>query len=147
MSVRILRTQPYRRRLLTAHHQVDVILRAQAVGHSAQEAVSIRREVDTRQLGLQVEHGADERRVLMRETIVLLPCPCRSLDVVQRADVLPPGRLMRLVIKTTSVHVITQSSVQGRTILTNLLYCTIMVWMIPRNASYDGKRAVRPVRV
>ena len=33
------------------------------------------------------------------------------------------------------------------TILTNLAYCTIIVCTIPRNASYEGKRPVRPVSV
>ena len=37
--------------------------------------------------------------------------------------------------------------VHSRDILLNLLYWTIIVWIMPRNASYDGKMAVPPVRV
>ena len=38
-------------------------------------------------------------------------------------------------------------AIDGRTIiLLNLLYCTIIVWMIPKKDSYNGKRPVRPVK-
>ena len=61
------------------------------MGHRRQEAICIGRKVHSRQRRLQIQHRADERRVLMGKAIVLLPRPCTGFDVVERADVMPPG--------------------------------------------------------
>lgn len=88
--------QPYGCWLLAADHKVDVILCAEAVGHGAQEAVCIRRQVNTSESGLEVQDGADERWVLMGEAIVFLTSPSRSLDIVEGATWLTPGCLVSL---------------------------------------------------
>ena len=50
-------------------------LRPQTMRHRRQEAIRIRRQIHPRQLGLQIQHRADEGRVLVREPVVLLPGP------------------------------------------------------------------------
>jgi hypothetical protein len=54
---------------------------------------SIRREIDTRRGGLQVEDRSDERWVLVREAIVLLPSPRTGLDIVDAGYIGSPGGL------------------------------------------------------
>ena len=66
--------QPHRSGLFATDHEVDVVLCAQAVRHCRQEAVRVGRQVYARGRRLQVEDRADERRVLMREP-VMLPIP------------------------------------------------------------------------
>ena len=91
--VSLLRGQPHWRRLLAPHHQIDIVFSTQAMRDGGQETICIGREVHARKLGLEVQDGADEGRVLMRETIVLLPCPSGSLNVVEGATGLAPGCL------------------------------------------------------
>lgn len=95
-AISLFRAQPHRRRLLAAHHQVDVVLRAQAMRYRREEAVGIRREVDASESRLEVEHRADKRRVLVREAVVLLTSPRRRFDVVKRAYILTPSRFVCL---------------------------------------------------
>ena len=143
--VGLLGGEPHGRGLLAADHEVDVVLGPQAVRHRAQEAVGIGRQVHARELGLEVEDGADERRVLVRETVVLLPRPGGGLEVVEGSARLAPWGLVRLRNQVSDRKLRAREA--KLTILTNLQYCTIMVSMMPRNASYEGKRPVRPVRV
>lgn len=58
--------------------------------HSREEAIRIGRQVDSRELRLQVQHRTNERRILVTETVMLLPRPRRGLDVVETPDRLPP---------------------------------------------------------
>ena len=62
----------------------------------AQEAVGIGWKVDSGKLWLEVEDGTDEARVLVRETVVLLPSPSRGLDIVERPNVFAPGGFVSL---------------------------------------------------
>ena len=94
--VGLLGGEPHGCGLLAADHEVDVVLGPQTVRHRAQEAVGIRGEVDASELGLEVEDGADEAGVLVREPVVLLPRPGGGLDVVERAARLAPCRLVCL---------------------------------------------------
>jgi hypothetical protein len=94
--VRFLRTQPDGRGLLATDHQVHVVFRPQAMSHRGQEAVCIRRQVHTRQSWLQIEYGTNEGRVLMRESIMLLTCPGRCLEIIHGTDVVSPISLMGL---------------------------------------------------
>lgn len=57
--------------------------------HRAQEAVRVGRQVNPRRLGLEVQDGAGKGRVLVRESVVLLPGPGTRLDVVDGAEVPP----------------------------------------------------------
>ena len=104
VSIGLLWAQPHRRRLFASNHQVDVVLRTQAMRDGAQEAVSVGGKVDASELRLEVKNSADEGGVLVRETIVLLTCPCRCLNVVQGANVLAPCRLMRLASPRHQSH-------------------------------------------
>ena len=88
--VGLLGGEPHGRGLLAADHEVDVVLSPEAVSHRAQEAVGIGRQVNTSKSGLEVQDGADERRVLMGKAVVFLTSPGRSLNVVERAAWLTP---------------------------------------------------------
>lgn len=52
--------QPDRGRLLASDHQIYVVLGPQTMRHRRQEAVRIRREVDSGEFGFKVKDGADE---------------------------------------------------------------------------------------
>ena len=67
------------------------------MSHRAEEAVGIRRQVDTRKLGLEIEDSADEGWVLVRETVMLLTGPGRRLNIIERTDWLTPVSLMGLL--------------------------------------------------
>jgi hypothetical protein len=79
------------------------------------QAYSIRREINSCSVRLQVEYSTDERWILVRESIMFLSSPSASLDVV--------------------IDEISVLQVVSRAILLNLLYWTIMVWIIPRKLS------------
>ena len=68
--------------MLRTDHGIDIILRVDAVSDRAQEAVGIWRKIDTGGVGLEVKDGSDERRILMRETVMLLTSPGGGLEVV-----------------------------------------------------------------
>lgn len=94
--VRFFRAQPDGREVLATNHQVHIVLRPQAMGHRGQEAICIRRQVHTGQRRLQIKDGTDERRVLMRKAIMVLTCPRRCLQVINRTNIVPPNSLMCL---------------------------------------------------
>lgn len=61
--------------------------------HRGQESVCVGWQVDTSGGGLELEHGADERWVLVGEAIVLLAGPGAGFDVVDAAHGAMPTRL------------------------------------------------------
>lgn len=63
------------------------------MGDSGQKAIGIRGKIYACGDGLEIEDGSNERRVLMREPVVLLPRPCRRLKIVNGSYILPPRRL------------------------------------------------------
>ena len=77
--------------LLGTDDEVGLVLGFHDVVHGAEEAVGVGREVDAGGFGLEVEHGADEGGVLMREAVVFLTRPGRGLDVVDGGEVAAPG--------------------------------------------------------
>lgn len=104
MRVGLLRREPHRSGLLATDHQVHIVLRAQTVCDCRQEAVGIRRQVHPSKLGLEIEDGANERRVLVREAVVFLSRPSRGLDIVERATRLAPGRFSSHLGKLGVLH-------------------------------------------
>lgn len=73
-------------RLLGADHEVGVVGGVQAVGDGGEEGVGVGGEVDAGGLRLEVEHGADEGRVLVGEAVVLLSRPGAGFDVVEGGE-------------------------------------------------------------
>jgi hypothetical protein len=63
---------------------------------SRQEAIRIRRQVDSRKGRFQVQYGADKRRILVGEAVMFLPGPGASFEVVDRPNILPPFRFVSL---------------------------------------------------
>ena len=57
--------------LLVSYYDVDVVCRAEAVVHGAQQAVGIRRQVNADNLGRLVHNDGEEARILVSETIVI----------------------------------------------------------------------------
>ena len=110
-----------------------------------QECVGVWGQVDSSGGGLEVQNGADERRVLVREPIVLLSRPGARLDIVDATDTLVPFCFSCLVYCQPAG--LPDGMFTVLTIFTNLAYCTIIVCTIPKKLSYDGKIPVRPVRV
>jgi hypothetical protein len=53
-------------------HDVDIMTAAQAVVHHRQQAVCVRRKVNTHDLGLLVHDVVDETGILVREAVVIL---------------------------------------------------------------------------
>ena len=67
------------------------------MGHRAQEAIGIRRQVYSSECRFEIKNGADEGGVLVRETVMLLTRPGRSLNIIERTDWLTPVSLMGLL--------------------------------------------------
>jgi hypothetical protein len=74
--------QPLRRRVFARDHDVDIMAAAQAVVHHRQQAVGIRRKVNTDDLGFLVHDVVDEARILVREAVVILSPDMRGQQVV-----------------------------------------------------------------
>ena len=83
VDLSLLRAEPNSRGMLRTNHQVNVVFRVDTMSDRAQEAVGIRREVDTSGVSLEIENSADERRVLMREPVVFLTSPGGGFEVVE----------------------------------------------------------------
>jgi len=82
--------QPLRCCVFACDHDVDVVAAAQAVVHHRQQAVCIRRKVDTHDLGLLVHNVVDKAGILVREAVVILAPDMRGQKVVQRGHLPPP---------------------------------------------------------
>ena len=74
--------QPVRRRVFAGDHDVDVMTAAQAMIHHRQQAVCIRRKVNSNDLGLLVHDQIDETGILVSEPVVILAPDMRSQQVV-----------------------------------------------------------------
>lgn len=61
------------------------------MGKGGEEGVCVRREVDAGGVRFEVEDGANEGGILMREAVVLLTGPGACFDVIDRGDVFAPG--------------------------------------------------------
>ena len=66
------------------------------MGKGGKEGVGIRRQVNTCGARFEVQNGANEGRILVRESIMFLTCPSASFEVVDAANVLSPGSLPSL---------------------------------------------------
>lgn len=101
--------------MIPADHEVDIILRVDAVTDRAQEPVGIWRKVYTSGVGLGVKNGSNEGQIFMRETIMFLASPGTGLEVVDG------GSGARKLVSSA--------------ILTNFAYWTIIVCAILVKAS------------
>ncbi len=73
MGDRVVHRQVVEGGLLARDHHVHVVPAAQAVVGDRQQRVGVGREIDANDLGLLVHDVVDEPRVLVRETVVVLP--------------------------------------------------------------------------
>ena len=78
-----IHVQPLEFRLFAADNHIDVIAAAQAMIGYRQQSVGIRREINTDHLRLLVDNVVNETRILMAESIVILPPDQRTKQVIQ----------------------------------------------------------------
>ena len=82
--------QPLGQRVLSCHHDVDIVPAAQAVIDDGQQAVGVGRQVHAYDVGLLVDDVVEKTGVLMREAVVVLLPDMRGEQIVQRGDLAPP---------------------------------------------------------
>lgn len=82
--------------LLRADHQIHIIVGAEAMSKGGKEGVGIWRQVNTCGARFEVQNGANEGRILVRESIMFLTRPSASFEVVDAANVFSPGGLPSL---------------------------------------------------
>ena len=56
----------------------------------AEEGIGVGREIYSSGVGFEIQDGANERWILMRETIMFLARPRRGLDIIDAGDVFAP---------------------------------------------------------
>ncbi len=90
--VGFFRRQPNWSRLLASHHQVDVLIRPQAMRNRTQKAIRIWRQIHPRELWLQIQNGTYKARILMGKSIVFLTRPSGCLDIIDgtKSEILSP---------------------------------------------------------
>lgn len=66
------------------------------MGKGGKKGVGIWRQVNTDGARFEVQNGANEGRILVRESIMFLTRPGASFEVVDAANVFPPGSLPSL---------------------------------------------------
>ena len=91
----LLHGQPLRQRVLARDDHVDVVPAAQAVVEHRQEAVGVRRKINSYDVRLLVDHMIEEAGVLMGEAIMVLLPDMRRQEVVQGRDLAPPRQFER----------------------------------------------------
>ncbi|MPM37374.1 hypothetical protein SDC9_83985 [bioreactor metagenome] len=91
---RLLHGQPLGTGMLGGNHHIDVIPAADAVGKGRQQAVGVRREIETHHVGLFVGHMIQKAGVLMGKAVVILLPHVGGKDIVEGRDIVPPGQLV-----------------------------------------------------
>ena len=66
------------RRLLPRHDHVDVVAAAETMVHDRQQRVGVGWKIDPNHVRLLIDHMVDESRILVRETVVILPPDVRG---------------------------------------------------------------------
>ncbi len=74
--------EPLRRRVFARDDHIDVMAAAQAMVDYRQQAVGIRRKVNTHDLGLLIDDVVDETGVLVGEAVVILAPDMRGQQIV-----------------------------------------------------------------
>ncbi len=90
-----IHVQPLQLRLFAGDDDIDVVAAAQAMVGDREQRVGVRRQIDADDIRLLVHHMVDETRVLVAESVVVLPPDVRGEQVIQRGDGPPPGDLAR----------------------------------------------------
>ena len=83
MCDRILHGEPLQRLLLARHNHVDVIPAAQTVVDYREQAVGVRRQVDTHHFRLLVRNVVQKAWVLVRKAVMILLPHMRGQKIVQ----------------------------------------------------------------
>src|SRR6185437_6338697 len=73
-----IHAQPLRGRMFSSDDDIHVMPATQTMVHDRQQTIGIRRQVHPDNLGLFIDHVVDEPRVLVGETVVILPPNVRS---------------------------------------------------------------------
>src|SRR5512133_309238 len=94
MFDRLVHRQPLRGRLFAGDHDVDIVAAAQAVIGHRKERVRVRRKINADDLCFLVYNVIDEPRVLVAESVVILPPDVGRQEIIERADRAPPSYLV-----------------------------------------------------
>ena len=65
--------QVLERRLFAGNDNVDVVAALQTVVHDGQQAIRVRRKIDSHNIGFLVHDMIDKTRILMAEPVMILP--------------------------------------------------------------------------
>src|SRR5262249_43936537 len=82
----LIHCEPLRSRMFAAYNYVDVLAAAQTMVGYRQQTIGVRRQIDADDFGLLVDHMVDESRILMAESVVILPPDVRGEQYVQRRN-------------------------------------------------------------
>jgi len=69
-------------------------LRSHAVSNGREETIGIGREIDAFNARFQVENSADERGVLMTESVMFLTRPGTCFDIIETSHIFSPRGFM-----------------------------------------------------
>src|SRR5512132_3022918 len=94
MFDRLVHRQPLRSRLVACYHNVDIVAAAQAVISHRKQRVRVRRKINADDLCFLVYDVIDEPRVLVAESVVILPPDVGRQEIIERADRAPPRYLV-----------------------------------------------------
>jgi len=64
--------QPLRKSVFAGHDHVDIIAAAQAMIEDRQQAIGVRRQIDTYDIGFLVDDVIEKAGILVREAVVIL---------------------------------------------------------------------------
>ena len=94
MFDRLVHRQPLRGRLFACDDDVDIVAAAQAVIGHRKERVRVRRKINADDLCFLVYNVIDEPRVLVAESVVILPPDVGRQEIIERGDRAPPRYLV-----------------------------------------------------
>ena len=93
MRDRRIHIEPLRFAMLSRYDHVDVVLAAQAVIHDRKQRIGVWREVHSYDVRGLVHDDVEKTRILMCESVVVLPPHVRGDEIVQRRYRSPPRNL------------------------------------------------------
>src|SRR4029450_3576338 len=90
MFDRLVHRQPLRGRLFACYHDVDVVAAAQAVISHRKQRVRVWRKINAGDLCFLVYNVIDEPRILVAESVVVLPPDVGRQEIIERCYGAPP---------------------------------------------------------
>src|SRR5512140_1423596 len=86
MFDRLIHRQPLRSGLFACYHNVDIVAAAQAMIGHRKERVRVRRKINADDLCFLVYNVIDEPRILVADSVVILPPDVGRQEIIERGD-------------------------------------------------------------